>query len=62
MKKKIVEKLKVENFDLTKKINIGTQVLEVGILDSKDNSGITLTIRQVTIGENSLWRLKSMQL
>jgi len=43
VKKKIVEKLKVENFDLTKKINIGTQVLEVGILDSKDNSGFTLT-------------------
>ena len=62
MKNKIVEKLKVENFDLTKKINIGTQVLEVGILDSKDNSGFTLTIRQVTIGENSLWSLKSMQL
>ena len=62
MKKKIVEKLKVENFDLTKKINIGTQVLEVGILDSKDNSDFTLTIRQMTIGENSLWSLKSMQL
>ncbi len=62
MKKKIVEKLKVENFDLTKKIDIGTQVQEVGILDSKDNSGFTLTVQQMTIGENSLWRLKSMKL